>query len=122
MSKQTEDPMPSWSLFPNGTSFMIWHERNCSRCWKCPKAEHSGHNRKCAIENAIALAACTDGSLLHDGERTQAEAKAIGDRLGWDGTNYLESDCPEREEKRSSAASKTKAKTDKIDDLPLFKP
>ncbi len=93
------EELPDFDLFPNGTSFMIWQSRNCDRCWKCPKADHSGHNHKCAIENAIALAACSDGSLLHDGTTSRKKAEAIAQRLKWDGMNYLETDCPEREEK-----------------------
>lgn len=114
------EELPTFDVFPNGTSFMIWHERNCSQCWKCPKAEHSGHNKKCAIEDAIAFAAATDGSLLHDGLTSREKATAIAARLNWDGISYLENDCPEREEKRPP--SPPKPKTDKVDDLPLFKP
>jgi hypothetical protein len=87
-------------LFPNGTSHMMWNERNCDRCWKRPGPNQQGRNHACAIESNIALASATDGSLLHDGTTSILRAEKIAMRLKWDGKDYLETDCPEREEKR----------------------
>jgi len=91
---------PDYMLFPNGTSHMIWTGRNCDRCWKRMPSEGQGRNTKCCIETAIAIASITDGSLLHDNTTSPKKAAAIAARLNWDGKTYLETDCPEREEKR----------------------
>lgn len=99
---------PSYSLFPNGTSHMIWAGRNCDRCWKRQPAGTPGRNSKCCIETAIAIASITDGSLLHDGTTKPAKAATIAARLNWDGHGYLETDCPEREEKRPPQHRKSK--------------
>jgi len=58
---------PCFSIFPNGTTYMMWMDRNCERCVKGPKADMVGRNEACPIEDAIALASATDGTLLHDG-------------------------------------------------------
>lgn len=87
---------PRFSLFPNGTSHMIWMERNCDRCVKCfDPSKHDSGRSDCDIENAIALAAATDGTLLHDGLTAPNKADAIAKRLNWDGQSYLENNCPE---------------------------
>lgn len=86
---------PSFDIFPNGTSHMIWRERNCDRCIKGPKPEIEGHNEACPIEDAIAMAAATDGSLLHDGGTPLNKADSIAKRLNWDGESYLTNNCPE---------------------------
>ena len=90
---------PTFEVFPNGTSFMVWYGRNCDRCWKSKVNEATGKSH-CAIEYAIAVGSVSDGTLLAEGMRTTAQAKRIADRLGWDGISYLETDCPERKEKR----------------------
>jgi len=61
---------PTYSVFPNGTSFMCWLERNCDRCKKGPTPEHQGQNPACDIEDTIALASCLDGKLTLDGTKT----------------------------------------------------
>lgn len=104
---------PSYTVFPNGSSFMDWNARNCDRCWKSHVTEATGKSR-CAIENAIAYGAASDGTLLGGGLRTPAMAARIAKRLGWDGDEYLETDCPEREEKRP------KPKRREPDTLPLL--
>lgn len=91
-------PAPDYRLFPNGTAFMMWTERNCDLCLKQMPAGGAGENPKCAIETAIALGACTDGTLLHDGTKPAEEAADLARRLNWDGVSYLETDCPEIEE------------------------
>jgi hypothetical protein len=88
---------PSFSVFPNGTSHMLWMERNCDRCVKrYDEEKHSKGRSECDIENAIALASATDGSLLHSGHTPMNKAAAIAKRLNWDGESYLTHDCPER--------------------------
>ena len=94
---------PRYSVFPNGTSHMVWRGSNCDECWKSKVNEKTGKSY-CAIEYAIALASATDGTFLADGLRTTTRAKRLADRLGWDGESYLETDCPEREEKRKPRA------------------
>jgi len=74
---------------------MMWSDRNCDRCVKGPKSNHVGRNTACAIEDAIALASATDGSLLHGGYTPINKANEIARRLNWDGHSYLEHDCPE---------------------------
>lgn len=87
---------PLYRLFPNGTSHMIWDARNCDRCVKrYDETKHPRGLSECDIENAISLASATDGSLLHDGETPLNKADAIAKRLGWDGEDYLTTDCPE---------------------------
>ena len=93
----------TFDVFPNGTSFMVWYGRNCDRCWKSKVNEATGKSH-CAIEHAIALGSCSDGTLTGDGARTPAQAKRLADRLGWDGASYLETECPERQEKRPKRA------------------
>lgn len=89
------------SVFPNGTSFMCWLDRNCDRCRKGPSkavAEgdtDNGLNPLCSIESAIALSSCLDGTL--DDFAGLPPAAEIMRRLNWDGESYLEHDCPERE-------------------------
>lgn len=87
---------PRFCPFPNGTSHMIWRERNCDKCIKDfdPKKHENGMS-DCDIENAIGLAAATDGTLLHYGLTPPNKADAIARRLNWDGKSYLESNCPE---------------------------
>ncbi len=85
---------PSFALFPNGTSFMVWSERNCDRCVKGPKPD-TGQNLACPIENAIMMAAALDGTLLHCGATPMNKANEIARRLNWDGKEYLRHDCPE---------------------------
>ena len=89
--------IPDFALFPNGTSFMMWMDRNCDRCIKGydEKKHHDGRS-ECDIENAIALASGSNGTLLHGGYTPLNKADAIAKRLNWDGRNYLEHDCPER--------------------------
>jgi hypothetical protein len=96
---------PRFAPFPNGTSFMLWNERNCDRCWKSKVNESTGKSR-CAIEYAIAVGSVSDGTFLADGTRTIANAKRLSDRLGWDGKSYLENDCPERQEKQPARKKK----------------
>lgn len=102
---------PSYSLFPNGTSHMIWMDRNCDRCWKGPTINQVGRNPRCSIETAIAIATITDGSLLHDGTTKPQKAAKIAARLKWDGKCYLCHDCPEREEKRPKQHHNPKQET-----------
>lgn len=88
--------LPRYSIFPNGTSHIIWMERNCDRCVKRYNlAKHPHGMSDCAIENAISMASATDGTLLHDGTTPLNRADAIAKRLNWDGESYLEGDCPE---------------------------
>jgi len=108
---------PSYSVFPNGTSHMRWTGRNCDRCWKSRVNERTGKSR-CAIENAIGFAAASDGTLLGDGRLTPAHATKLASRLGWDGNDYLDTDCPEREEKRPKQAARKKRR--EADTLPLL--
>jgi hypothetical protein len=87
---------PRFSIFPNGTSHMIWTDRNCDRCMKRFDPEkHPNGRSDCDIENAISLASASDGTLLHDGFTPPNKADAIARRLNWGGQNYLENDCPE---------------------------
>ena len=90
---------PKYDAFPNGTSFAVWYGRNCDRCWKSKVNETTGKSY-CAIEYAISVGVVSDGTLLAEGTRKPAQAKRLADRLGWDGMSYLETDCPERQEKR----------------------
>lgn len=85
--------LPRFALFPNGTSFMFWNERNCDRCVKGYDAEK--RRSKCDIEIAIALSSATDGTLLHGGHTPVNKADAIARRMNWTGQSYLEHDCPE---------------------------
>jgi hypothetical protein len=88
---------PCFDVFPNGTSHMMWMERNCDQCVKrYDEAKHTKGRSECDIENAIALASATDGSLLHSGHTPMNKADAIAKRLNWDGESYLTHDCPER--------------------------
>lgn len=92
----TSNQHPSFSLFPNGTSFMIWSERNCDRCVKgYDENKHSNGESDCDIENAIAKASVFDGTLLHSSSTPMNKADAIAKRLKWDGRSYLQHDCPE---------------------------
>lgn len=83
--------MSDWSIFPNGTAFMMWRDRNCDVCTKdyCESKQPDGSNPNCPIEEAISLAYALDGKLP-DANRTEIAA-----RLKWDGKTYLEHDCPE---------------------------
>lgn len=75
---------------------MIWRERNCDRCIKDFDPEkHTNGRSDCDIENAISLAAASDGSLLHGDFTPPNKANAIAKRLNWSGETYLEHDCPE---------------------------
>lgn len=88
--------LPRYALFPNGTSFMIWNDRNCDRCVKrYDEEKHSNGRSECDIENAISIASATDGTLLHGGYTPLNKADAIAKRLNWDGKSYLEHACPE---------------------------
>jgi hypothetical protein len=88
---------PRFSPFPNGTSLMIWSGRNCDQCVKrYDKTKHRKGRSECDIENAIALAAASDGTILHGGRTPMNKADAIARRLNWDGQSYLTHDCPER--------------------------
>lgn len=88
---------PRFAVFPNGTSFMMWNERNCDVCVKRYDAsKHLSGFSDCDIENAIAIASATDGRLTHGGYTPINKADAIAKRLNWDGRTYLEHDCPER--------------------------
>lgn len=88
--------LPRFGIFPNGTSHMFWSERNCDRCVKLyDEDKHSNGRSGCDIENAIAIASATDGTLLHDGMTPMNKAAAIAKRLNWDGQSYLTHDCPE---------------------------
>lgn len=92
----SESDIPRYAIFPNGTSFMIWIEENCDRCLKrYDEAKHPSGRSDCDIENAIALASATDGTLLHGGYTPLNKASAIAKRLNWDGRTYLEHNCPE---------------------------
>lgn len=87
---------PRFSIFPNGTSHMMWTDQNCDRCLKRfdPEKHPSGRS-ECDLENAISLAAATDGTLLHGGMTPMNKANAIARRLNWDGQSYFDGDCPE---------------------------
>jgi hypothetical protein len=63
---------------------------------KCyDETKHANGRSDCDIENAIALASATDGTLLHGGYTPINKADAIAKRLNWDGRSYLEHDCTE---------------------------
>ena len=83
--------MSNWSIFPNGTSFMMWRDRNCDRCKKGYNEDKhpSGQNHDCPIEQAISVASMLDGTLQPENR------EEIARRLKWDGETYLEHDCPE---------------------------
>lgn len=88
--------MKAFAVFPNGTSHMVWQERNCDRCVKrFDEDKHKDGKSPCDIENSIALASVTDGTLRHCGDTPLAYAEAIAKRLNWDGQSYLTHDCPE---------------------------
>jgi hypothetical protein len=71
-----------FALFPNGTSFMMWLDRNCDQCVKCyDENKHKGGRSDCDIENAIALASATDGTLLHGGYTPMNKAKGQQQRV-----------------------------------------
>jgi hypothetical protein len=73
---------PRFAVFPNGTSYMMWMDQNCDRCVKCyDERKHPDGRSDCDIENAIAIAAATDGTLLHDGMTPMNKADAIAKRL-----------------------------------------
>ena len=75
---------------------MMWNDSNCDRCVKGYDPEkHASGRSGCDIENAIALASATDGTLLHSGHTPINKADAIARRLNWDGKSYLEHNCPE---------------------------
>lgn len=75
---------------------MEWNRRNCDRCVKgYDEAKHSNGNSNCDIENAIARAAMTNGTLLHGGQTPINRADSIAKQLNWDGKTYLTHDCPE---------------------------
>jgi hypothetical protein len=93
----TETQTTRFAVFPNGTSFMVWSDHNCDRCVNgYDETKHAQGRSECDIENAIALSAATDGTLLHGGWTPMNKADAIAKRLKWDGRTYLEHDCPER--------------------------
>lgn len=95
MEQPTESP--SFVFFPNGTSHMIWRSENCDRCVKRYVEDKDSKGRSdCEIENAIFVAAATDGTLLHGGLTPMNKADAIARRLNWDGQGYLTTNCPER--------------------------
>jgi hypothetical protein len=85
--------MSDWSIFPNGTSFMMWLDQNCDRCRKgdLSKLAKDGSNPLCEIETEISLSSVLDGKLRPEKRET------IGPRLKWDGHTYLKHDCPEFE-------------------------
>lgn len=88
--------LPRFALFPNGTSCMVWMDRNCDRCVKnYDEKKHVNGRSDCDIENAIARAAGTDGCLTHGGHTPLNKADAIAKRLNWDGNSYLTNNCPE---------------------------
>lgn len=88
--------IPDFSLFPNGTGYRLWNERNCARCLKrFDETKHLTGASECDIETAIALASALDGTLLHCGQTPVNKADAIARRLHWDGRSYLQHDCPE---------------------------
>ena len=96
MEEDVNAELPSFSVFPNGTSHMIWREHNCDRCIKrFDDSKHTKGRSDCDIENAISIAGATDGSLLHDGLTPFNKADAIARRLKWDGQSYLTHNCPE---------------------------
>lgn len=87
---------PRFRVFPNGSSWMDWMAMNCDRCVKRFDPEkHHGANSPCDLENSIALASATDGTLLHGGYTPINKADAVARRLNWDGRSYLENKCPE---------------------------
>ena len=84
--------MSNHELFPNGTSFRMWMERNCDQCTKCyeeSKDPGDGTNPNCEIESEVSMSYLSDGCL-----RPEARER-IGNRLKWDGETYLEHNCPE---------------------------
>lgn len=91
--------MSDYAVFPNGTSYMCWMDRNCDRCRKGPGPAvangetDNGLNPLCAIESAIALSSVVDGTLCD--RAGIPPASEIMRRLNWDGQSYLEHDCPE---------------------------
>lgn len=87
---------PRFAIFPNGTSYMVWSERNCDRCVKrYDESRHNNGRSDCDIENAISIASASDGTLLHGGTTPVNKADAIARRLKWNGESYLTADCPE---------------------------
>lgn len=85
--------MSDWSVFPNGSSYMMWRDRNCDRCRKDfdTATMKTWINTLCPIEQAISLSSVLDGKI------EEASRPEIGKRLEWDGATYLEHDCPEFE-------------------------
>jgi hypothetical protein len=106
---------PTYDLFPNGTSHMMWRDRSCDCCWKSRVDEATGKSR-CAIEYAIAAASVFDGTLIADGVIGRARAERLAKRLNWDGKSYLRTDCPERQEKRQKYTPHERS----TESLPLF--
>lgn len=53
-----------YTLFSNGTEFMMWQSRNCERCVKAVwynEKTNTFPQYRCAIQREIDLAAATDG-------------------------------------------------------------
>lgn len=60
MKKETK----KYTLFANGTEFMIWQGNNCERCIKAVfynEKRGTFPSYRCAIQREIELAAVTDG-------------------------------------------------------------
>lgn len=75
-------------LFSNGSEYTYWQEHNCCRC-KLYKPD-SELGTGCPIEEAIALAAATNGKV------TEEMAKRMG-KIGPDGKSNVWFDCNEFE-------------------------
>lgn len=60
-----------YTLFSNGTEFMLWQDRNCARCIK---AVGGDAKYRCAIQEHIEYASVTDGTgNKRDYEATQCK-------------------------------------------------
>lgn len=72
-------------LFSNGTQFMDWDARNCSKCDRLTWDKDGNPVTSCKLYHAIADAACDDGSVTPE----------MAQRLGYTSGAYTW-DCPER--------------------------
>ena len=69
--------------FSNGSEYRFWLSKNCEQCKKNVEVHGDEYTAHCEIEEALAIAAVTDGHIAQD----------IYKRMG----DPLKFDCPEIE-------------------------
>ena len=73
MKKETK----KYTLFSNGTEFMVWQTDNCEKCVKAVWFNEKTNTfpaYRCTIQRDIELACVTDGCGIKKGLRCGAEA------------------------------------------------